>query len=240
MIKIAISGACGRMGQEISIFAHKDKELKLCGLLEKPKSEYIGREFFGLLVTDKIDSIIKKIDVLIDFSSPENCTSNIASCSKYGKAIVIGTTGLNEKCMEEIKHISNKIPVLVSSNMSIGVSVLCKIASVAARLLKKEYDINIVEKHHRYKKDKPSGTALMLARSIKKPQVQIQSIRAGDIIGEHEILFAGNNELLKLSHIAGSRALFAIGALKAAKFVAANKAKLYSMSDVLNINGEED
>jgi 4-hydroxy-tetrahydrodipicolinate reductase len=190
-------------------------------------------------LSDSLGSIIDNADVRIDFTSPASTMENIRLASTKGKAMVIGTTGLSKDEIKEIEILSKKIPCVVASNMSTGVNLLLKILQDVARVLGDEYDIEIVESHHRLKKDAPSGTAkrlielLALARKQKPEAIVAHAIRAGDIVGDHTVIFAGPAERIELTHRAHSREVFAQGALKAAQFVVRQKPGLYDMSDVL-------
>lgn len=258
MIKLGITGAGGRMGRQIADSARDTADVEIVALLEKPGTTWIGQTIHQVKVTDCLDSIIEKIDVLIDFTTPEYTLQNVASCTRSGKALVIGTTGLDEKAERILDEAAETIPLLVSSNMSIGVNALKSMIQLAARTLS-AYDVEIIEHHHRNKKDAPSGTAISLAKEIfaaredesgfdrkvvysrhgfgerEKGFVGIQAVRAGDIVGYHEVLFAGNDEVIKISHSAGSRRIFSMGALKAATFIYGKKPKRYTMTEVLGL-----
>lgn len=246
MINIIISGIAGRMGSAIAELAKKDPELVLLGGLEKKGDKQYPSE---------LEPIITKADVLIDFSSPEAAIEHLRIVQKYKKSAVIGTTGFTDLQIEEIDRIAKDIPCVISPNMSPGVNLMFEIASLITKHLS-NYDIEIMEKHHRNKKDAPSGTAKKLAEKIcesvntslekktiygrsgitgARPQGQIgiHAIRAGDIVGDHTIIWAGPGEVLELTHRALSRVTFASGALNAAKFIAKAKPGKYSMEDVL-------
>lgn len=246
MIKIIISGISGRMGSLISDLAKKDPEFKLVGGVERS-----GNPDFP----SDLESIIDKADVLIDFTTPEAALKNLKIASNHKKAVVIGTTGFTKEQNEEIDRIAKEIPCVISPNMSVGVNLMFDMASLISKNLP-NYDIEITEVHHRNKKDAPSGTAKKLAEKIceainlsidkstiygrkgitgERPlgQIGIHAIRAGDIVGEHTVIWAGPGEVIELTHRALSRVSFASGALKAAKFVAKAKPGRYSMQDVL-------
>lgn len=246
MIKIIISGIAGRMGSLIAELAKKDPEIKLLGGIEKP-----GNPDFP----SDLEPIIDKADVLIDFSTPTATLERLRIVQKHKKAVVIGTTGFTKEQIEEIDKITKDIPCVFSPNMSPGVNLMFDIAGEISKNLP-NYDIEITESHHRNKKDAPSGTAKKLAEKIceatnapvdknaiygrqgitgERPlgQIGIHAIRAGDIVGEHTVIWAGPGEVLELTHRALSRVTFASGALKAAKFIAKAKPGKYSMNDVL-------
>lgn len=246
MINIIISGICGRMGSLIADLAKKDQDIKLIEGVEKP-----GNPDFP----SDLESIIEKTDVLIEFSTPEATLEHLRIVYKYKKAVVIGTTGFSKEQIQEIDRIAKEIPCVISPNMSPGVNLMFDIAGKISKHLP-NYDTEIIESHHRNKKDAPSGTAKRLAEKIceannlslektaiygrqgitgERPlgQIGIHAIRAGDIVGEHTVVWAGPGEVLELTHRALSRATFASGALRAAKFVTKAKPGKYSINDVL-------
>lgn len=227
MINIIISGICGRMGSLIAELARKDPELQIVGGVEKPGNPEFPSD---------LEKIIDKADVLIDFSTPEATLEHLRIAHRYKKAIVIGTTGFAKEQVDEIDRLTKEIPCVISPNMSPGVNLMFDITSEITKKLP-NYDIAIIESHHRNKKDAPSGTAKKLAEGITtvRPlgQIDIHAIRAGDIVGEHTVVWAGPGEVLELTHRALSRVTFASGAIKAAKFVARAKPGKYSMNDVL-------
>lgn len=227
MINIIISGIAGRMGSLIAELARKDPELNLVSGIEKPGDPVYPSD---------LEKIIDKADVLIDFSTPEATLEHLRIAHKHKKAVVIGTTGFIKEQMEEIDRLAKDIPCVISPNMSPGVNLMFEISGEITKKLQ-NYDIAIIESHHRLKKDAPSGTAKKLAEEITtvRPlgQIDIHAIRAGDIVGEHTIVWAGPGEVLELTHRALSRTTFASGAIKAVKFVANAKPGKYSMKDVL-------
>lgn len=227
MINIIISGISGRMGSLISELAKKDPEIKLVGGIEKPGDPNYPSD---------LEPIIDKADVLIDFSTPAATIQHLRIAHSHKKAVVIGTTGFIDEQVEEIDKLAKDIPCVISPNMSPGVNLMFDIVGEITKNLS-DYDIEIIESHHRNKKDAPSGTAKKLAEMITsvRPlgQIDIHAIRAGDIVGEHTIIWAGPGEVLELTHRALSRTTFASGAIKAAKFVVKAKAGRYNMQDVL-------
>ena len=223
-MKIAVSGSKGKMGASIIRLAKDHAGLEVSGQFD---------------AGEDADAPIQGCDCLIEFTSPEATIEHAAICEKHKKAMVIGTTGLNDGQMARIKEASLAIPIVFSPNMSVGVNVIFKMVEEAARLLGPEYDINILEAHHVNKKDAPSGTAKELARIIESKRtalkVPIESIREDEIVGEHTVTFDSPVDLIELTHSAKTRDIFAEGALKAAAFVSGKKAGLYNMKDVLKI-----
>ncbi|TAL24625.1 MAG: 4-hydroxy-tetrahydrodipicolinate reductase [Nitrospirae bacterium] len=266
MIKIAVAGAAGKMGQRITALSKEYPELKLAGAFEKKGHPAVGKDIgtivgigeTGIKLSDSLEGIIVNSDLIIDFTSPASTKDNLKLASKKGKAMVIGTTGLSKDDIKEMEPMLKSIPCVMASNMSTGVNLLLKVLQDVARVLGDEYDIEIVEAHHRLKKDAPSGTALKMAQVIAdainrnldevavyarkgiigertKKEIGIQTVRAGDIVGEHTVLFGGLGERIEITHKASSRDTFARGALKAAQWVAGKPAGLYDMQDVLGL-----
>ena len=235
MIKLGIAGVQGKMGRRIFELAGHDKEFEIALALEKKGTPAIGRELGRIKISSSPDGIFL-VDVFIDFTTPEATEVHLDYLAKYRKAAVIGTTGLNDSQIAKIEEISKVIPVVYSPNMSIGVNILFSFLPELARRLGSDYAVEIVEAHHKGKKDAPSGTAKKLAEVIVASTgkgIPIHAVRLGDIIGDHTIIFAGNSERIEIKHQAHSRDLFALGALTAAKWVAGKPAGLYSMQDVL-------
>lgn len=263
MIKIAINGACGRMGSRIAALVTEDPELKLTGALERLGHPSLGKDVgliagcgeTGIIITTAFDA---HADVLIDFSSPESVIAIGEICARKNVALVVGTTGLNPQHHEKIMHFSRLIPCLVSPNMSVGVNVMFTLVAQVAKMVEKEFDIEIIEAHHRFKKDSPSGTALRLAEKIceatgrkmkedivygrsgitgERPanQVGIHAIRCGDVIGDHTVVFGSLGERIEITHRAHTRDTFVRGAIRAAKFLAKKPPGMYGMSDVLQL-----
>ena len=262
MINVIVNGACGKMGKRIIALLSMQKDLHLCGAVEMSSHPDIGKDVWavtGVKVTSSIKDIIKDADVVVDFSSEDGALDSARVCAKYKKALIVGTTGLSVKALSEIESISRIVPCLVSSNMSVGVNLLCKLVEQASSILGDEYDVEIIEAHHRFKKDAPSGTAKTLAEIIskvrgkqledmavygrrglvgerKQNEIGIHAVRAGDIVGEHTVIFGGTGERIELKHIATTRDTFAQGVIKAIKFISTRRAGLYDMSDVLNMH----
>ena len=253
-INLAISGCLGRMGQQLIKSSKVDKNFKLTALTE---NKIINKKIAGIKLNLNTDQVFKNTDVIIDFTVP-NCTLDILKiASKLKKKVVIGTTGFNQKEEALIKKFSKKIPILKAGNMSLGVNLLMYLTEIASKSLNEEYLSKVFEVHHKHKKDYPSGTALMLGKGIadgknknlynlmgkkflnKKSfpygkKINFNSIRKGEIIGEHEVRFSSGKEIIKLNHEAFDRALYSDGALTAAKWLINKRAGLYSMRDLLN------
>ena len=266
MVKIAVAGAAGRMGSRITALSKEYEGLQLTGEFEKKGHKDIGKDIgtvvgignTGVTLVDSLESIIDSIDLIIDFTTISSTKENIKLTSSKGKAMVIGTTGFSKDDLKEISELTKKIPCVMASNMSMGVNLLLKILQDIARVLGDDYDIEIIEAHHRLKKDAPSGTALKMAQVIAdavnrnldevavyarkgimgertKKEIGIQTIRAGDIVGEHTVIFGGLGERVEIIHKASSRDTFARGALKAALWLSGKPASLYDMQDVLGL-----
>ena len=253
-INLAISGCLGRMGQQLIKSSKSNKNFKLVTLTE---NKIINKKIAGIKLNLNTDQAFKNTDVIIDFTVP-NCTLDILKiASKLKKRVVIGTTGFTQKEDDLIKRFSKKIPILKAGNMSLGVNLLMYLTEIASKSLNEEYLSKVFEVHHKYKKDYPSGTALMLGKGIangksknlynligkkflnKKSfpygnKINFNSIRKGEIIGEHEVAFSSGKEIIKLNHEAFDRALYSDGALTAAKWLIDKKPGLYSMRDLLN------
>ena len=235
MIKLGIAGVCGKMGRRIFELACNDKDFEITLALEKKGTPLIGKEFGKLKISSTADGLFL-VDVFVDFTTPEATQGNLDYVARYKKALVLGTTGLNDTQLKKIEEVSHAVPVVFSPNMSVGVNVLFAILPEIAKRLGPDYSIEIVEAHHKTKKDAPSGTAKkfgqVLADTTGK-EIPIHAVRLGDIVGDHTIIFCGNSERIEIKHQAHSRDLFALGALKAAKWVVGKSAGLYSMQDVL-------
>jgi len=253
-INLAISGCLGRMGQQLIKSSKNNKNFRLAALTE---NKAISKKIAGIKLNINTEEAFKKTDVIIDFTVP-NCTLDILKiASKLKKRVVIGTTGFNQKEEALIKKFSKTIPILKAGNMSLGVNLLMYLTEIASKSLNDEYLSKVFEVHHKHKKDYPSGTALMLGKGIadgknkklynlmgKKflnkesfpygKKINFNSIRRGEIIGEHEVTFSSGKEIIKLNHEAFDRALYSDGALTAAKWLTNKKPGLYSMRDLLN------
>ena len=253
-INLAVSGCMGRMGQQLIKSSKSDKNFNLVSLTE---SKLIDKKFYGIKPELNSENAFKKIDVIIDFTIPK-CTFEILGiASKLKKKVVIGTTGFNKKEEDLIKKFSKKIAILKAGNMSLGINLLMYLTEIASASLGEKYLSKINEVHHKHKKDHPSGTALMLGKGIavgknrdfykligKKflnrkifpygNKINFNSIRKGEIIGEHEVKFSNGKEIITLNHEAFDRSLYSEGALTAAKWLNSKKPGLYSMRDLMN------
>ncbi|MDA7751879.1 4-hydroxy-tetrahydrodipicolinate reductase [Candidatus Pelagibacter sp.] len=253
-INLAISGCLGRMGQQLIKSVKANKDFNLVTLTE---NKILNKKIAGIKLNLNTNEAFKNTDVIIDFTIP-NCTLDILKiASKLKKRLVIGTTGFSQKEELLIKKFSKKIPILKAGNMSLGVNLLMYLTEVASKSLNDEYLSKVFEVHHKHKKDYPSGTALMLGKGIangrkkdfynlmgkkflnKKTfpygkKINFNSIRKGEIIGEHEVTFSSGKEIIKLNHEAFDRALYSDGALTAARWLINKKPGLYSMRDLLN------
>jgi 4-hydroxy-tetrahydrodipicolinate reductase len=235
MIKLGIAGVCGKMGKRIFELASQDKDFELSLALEKKGTPAIGKDMGKLKISSNQDGMFI-IDVFIDFTLPEATEANLDYVVRYKKALVLGTTGLSDQQVKKIEDIAKVIPVVFSPNFSIGVNTLFAILPDIAKRLGPDYSIEIVEAHHKTKKDSPSGTAKKLAQVLTdatKRDIPTHAIRLGDIVGDHTVIFCGNSERIEIKHQAHSRDLFALGALVAAKWIFNKPAGLYSMQDVL-------
>ena len=253
-INLSITGCMGRMGQQLIKNSNKDKRFKINSLTEVKS---FSKKINGIKLQQNTSNAFKNTDVIIDFTIPE-CTLDILKiASKLKKRVVIGTTGFNKKEENLIQSYSRKIPILKAGNMSLGVNLLMYLTEITSKILGDKYLSKIFEVHHKYKKDYPSGTALMLGKGVavgknkdfykllgkkylnKKSfpygnKINFNSIRKGEIIGEHEVLFSNSKEIIKLNHEAFDRSLYSEGALTAAKWLINKKPGLYSMRDLMN------
>lgn len=236
MIKLGISGVCGKMGRRIYELAQHDKDFEVGFALEKKGTPVIGKELGKIKISSTPDGLFL-IDVFIDFTVPEATDLNLDYVAKYKKPLVLGTTGLSDAQLSKVDEISKVVPVVFSPNMAIGVNVLFSVLPEIAKRLGPDYSVEIVEAHHKMKKDAPSGTAKKLGQILAdatKKEIPIHAVRLGDIVGDHTIIFCGNSERIEIKHQAHTRDLFALGALKAAKWIFGKPPGLYSMQEVLN------
>ena len=253
-INLAITGCLGRMGQQIIKSAKKDKNFKLSTLTESKK---INKKIDGIKISLNNLNTFKKVNLIIDFTTPK-CTFQILKiASKLKKRVVIGTTGFTKKEEKLIEKFSKKIPILKAGNMSLGINLLMYLTEIASSSLGKSFLSKIFEIHHKHKKDYPSGTALMLGKGIAVGQrknfynligkkyfnkksfpygnkINFNSLRKGEVIGEHEVKFSSGKEIITLNHEAFDRSLYSEGALSAAKWLMTKKSGLYSMRDLMN------
>ena len=264
-LKIAVAGAGGRMGQMlIEAVAHAE-DCQLSGALDVPGSPSLGSDPLATLGRSSALRIVADLhaglsgtDVLIDFTRPEGTLAHLAVCRELGVRAVIGTTGFSEAQKAQIAEHARHTAIVMAPNMSLGVNVVLKLLDVAARALAEGYDIEVIEAHHRHKVDAPSGTALAMGEVLARASgrklddcaiwgrhgvtgerdpsaIGFSVIRGGDIVGDHTVLFAGTGERIEITHTSSSRATYAQGSLRAARFVAGREPGLYSMDDVLGI-----
>ena len=222
-VRVLLIGAAGRMGQTVLNLAQND-----------PKIEITAQCDLG----DSIEPAMKNCDVAIDFSQADSTDEICRAARKDGKPLVIGTTGHSQQQRKTIEETAQSVPIVLASNFSVGVNVLFWLTQKAAELLGEDFNPEIAETHHTMKKDAPSGTAKTLAdilRAVRNSEIPIQSIREGDVVGEHIVIFSGPGESLELRHRAANRGIFAGGALRAAKWIVDKPAGLYSMQNVLGL-----
>jgi 4-hydroxy-tetrahydrodipicolinate reductase len=266
LLKIAVLGAAGRMGRALLTLIAEAGDLKLAGALTEPNDrsrgrdagELIGGEPVGIPLTDDAAQALHGAQVAIDFTLPSATEANLRACIESGSAIVIGTTGLEDRQLKAIERASHEIPVVYARNMSVGVNVFMELVARAAKALGDGYDVEIVETHHRHKVDAPSGTALALGERIAAARgrrldelavyarqgrvgprvpgtIGFSVVRGGSVVGEHSVRFIGAEEEVAFAHEAQDRKTFARGALRAARWAAGRAPGLYSMSDVLEL-----
>lgn len=266
MIKVIVAGAAGRMGSRLVALIKDSTALTLAGAIEGKGHHALGEDAgetagcgrAGIPITDDLPALLERGEVVIDFSTPAATLNHLRAVAQYRRAMVIGTTGLSALELEELKSLTRQVPCVFSPNMSVGINLMYKVIGEMAKTLGDEYDIEVIEAHHRLKKDAPSGTALkiaeVLARAVnrdlnqvgvyarkgligerKKQEIGIQTIRAGDIVGDHTILFGGMGERIEVTHRASSRDTFARGALRAARWIVKQQPGLYDMMDVLSL-----
>jgi 4-hydroxy-tetrahydrodipicolinate reductase len=235
MIKLGIAGAIGKMGRRMIELAQYDKDFEVSFALERKGIPEIGKELGKIKVSSNLDGMFL-IDVFVDFTTPEASEQHLDYVARYKKGLVLGTTGLSDSQVKKVEEVSKVVPVVFSPNMAIGVNTLFDVLPELAKKLGPDYSIEIVEAHHKNKKDAPSGTAKKMVQVISEATgkaVPTHSIRLGDIFGDHTVIFCGNSERIEIKHQAHSRDLFVVGALKAAKWIFNKPAGLYSMQDVL-------
>ena len=265
-LKIAIAGASGRMGQMLVQAVLADEGLQLSGALDVAGSAQIGHDAAaalgrssGTMIVSDVRQGLQGAQVLIDFTRPEGTMAHLALCRELGVNLVIGTTGFSEAQKQQITEAAGDIAIVMAPNMSVGVNVTLRLLQMAAQALATGYDIEIIEAHHRHKVDAPSGTALKmgeviaqaLGRDLKDCAVYeryghtgerdpstigFSTIRGGDIVGDHTVLFAGTGERIEVTHKSSSRATYAQGSLRAARFLAGRRSGLYDMFDVLGLH----
>ena len=222
-VRVLLIGAAGRMGKTVFDLAQSDRGVEIVGQCD---------------LGDSIELAIQNCDVVIDFSHADSIGEICRSTLQHGKSLVIGTTGHSQQQRNTIDETAHSIPIVLASNFSVGVNVLFWLTRKAAELLGSDFSPEIVETHHETKKDAPSGTAKTLAeilRTVRRTEIPIQSIREGDVVGEHTVVLDGPGESLELTHRAANRGIFALGAIKAAKWIVHKPPGLYSMQDVLGM-----
>ena len=222
-VRVMLIGAAGRMGETVRELAQNDPEIQIAALCD---------------LGDPIEPAMRNCDVAIDFSQADSVDEICRAALQHGKSLVIGTTGHSQQQRKTIEETAHSVPIVLASNFSVGVNVLFWLAQKATELLGSAFNPEIVETHHKMKKDAPSGTAKRLAELLKvvrNSEIPIQSIREGNVVGEHTVIFAGPEERLELTHRAANRGIFALGALRAAKWIVNKRAGLYSMQNVLGL-----
>jgi len=265
MLKVVIAGATGRMGQALLEGIFADGELQLHGAIDRADSPRIGHDageqfgrVTGVKITADVVSALAGADVLVDFTRPEASMEYIAICERTGVKLVLGTTGFSVEQKQQISAAAQKVAIVFAPNMSVGVTLLINLVQAAAKVLADGYDVEIIEAHHRHKVDAPSGTALRLGEAAASAlgrdlqtcavygregvtgerdanTIGFATVRGGDVVGDHTVLFAGVGERVELTHKASSRATFALGALRAAKYLADRQSGLFDMQDVLGL-----
>jgi 4-hydroxy-tetrahydrodipicolinate reductase len=257
-VRVAVAGAGGRMGQALIEALRNDRELAFAAALEAPGNAAIGREISAVRIGSDVAAALAACDVLIDFTRPEGTLEHVRACKQQGKAMVIGTTGFSGAQRKEIEDAAKTLPIVMAANFAVGVNALYKLAESASRILGDGYDVEIIEAHHRQKVDAPSGTALKLGELVAKAsnrrlsevarhgrhgepgarpsgEIGFHAIRGGDMVGEHTVLFVGTGERLELTVRSQSRATYAAGALRAARWLRGRASGLYDMYDVLGL-----
>jgi len=266
MTRIAITGAAGRMGKHLVQAVLDAPETTLGAAIINPSSSLLGADIgeligagkLGVRAVGQLAEVTEDFDLLIDFTSIELTLANLEFCRQQGKAIVIGTTGFNESQKAQIAEAAKTIPVVFAPNMSVGVNLCFKLLELAAKVLAEDYDIEVIEAHHRHKVDSPSGTALRLGEVVAETlgrdladcavygreghtgarpakEIGFATVRAGDIVGDHTVLFATEGERVEITHKASSRMTFAKGAVRAASWLGRHERGLFDMQDVLQL-----
>ncbi|HMA05220.1 MAG TPA: 4-hydroxy-tetrahydrodipicolinate reductase [Methanomicrobiales archaeon] len=253
MIKVVVCGALGRMGGTVAKLVHEASDLELAGGVDVRAGTAFGAE---VVASNQIEAFLekKKPDVLVDFTVASAAVENVKAAARHGVAAVVGTTGFTPKQRDEMKRaVEASVPAVITSNFSVGVNIFWFLVREAAKKLG-DYDIEVIEAHHRNKKDAPSGTAKTILEILdaevgtrpklygregmmeRGKEIGVHVIRGGDIVGEHTVLFAGNQEAIELTHRAQDRSVFAMGALRAIRWVGGKKPGVYTMADVLNLH----
>ena len=264
-IRYAITGGAGRMGRTLIEAILNDEGAVLAAVLEHPDSPFLGKDAgelmgmpCGVSIGADIDAALAVSDCLIDFTRPEGTLVHLAACRRLKVALVIGTTGFSTEGKRSIEQAAADIPIVFAPNMAVGVNAVFKLLDVAARILNAGYDVEVIEAHHRHKVDAPSGTALRMGEVVatalgrdlaecavygreghtgERPDTQIgfATLRGGDIVGDHTVLFAGSGERIEISHKSASRMPYALGALRAGRYMQNRSSGLYDMQDVLGL-----
>ena len=266
MVKVAINGAAGRMGQTLVQACSEDQSVQLSAAFEISSSNCIGNDAglvagignINVVINSELENHTSDFDILIDFTVPECTMQTLNVCRANGKSMVIGTTGLNDNQKQLLQEASSDIAIVFAPNMSVGVNLCLKLLQTAAKTLGDDYDVEIIEAHHRHKVDAPSGTALRMGEVVAeslgrelhecavygrqghtgerdKKTIGFETIRAGDIVGEHTVMFSGIGERVEIVHKATSRMTFAIGAMRAAAWLDSKNTGLYDMQAVLGV-----
>ena len=266
-LRVAIAGASGRMGRMLIEAVLAADDLQLAGALDLPSSPAIGLDATawlgktsGVRITADLDAGLSNAEVLIDFTRPEGTLAHLAVCRRLGVKLVVGTTGFTDAQKAEFAAAAQDMALVMAPNMSVGVNVVMRLLDMAARALNEGYDIEIVEAHHRFKVDAPSGTALAMGETVAKAlgrdlkscavygregvtgerdpsTIGFATVRGGDIVGDHTVLFAGIGERIEITHKGSSRVTYAQGSLRAARFLRGHARGLFSMNDVLGLAG---
>lgn len=264
-MKIAIAGSSGRMGRTLIEAVLKDPGLQLAAALDQAGSPFVGKDAGELVgapgsvrIRDDFEAALAGVDCLIDFTRPQGTLAHMAACRRHQVAMVIGTTGMQAQHKAQIAEAAQDVPVVFAPNMAVGVNLVFKLLDTAARILSQGYDIEVIEAHHRHKVDAPSGTALRMGEVVaaalgrdlaqcavygregvtgeRDPStIGFATVRGGDIVGDHTVLFAGTGERVEITHKAASRMPYALGSLRAARFLAGQRNGLFDMQDVLGL-----
>jgi 4-hydroxy-tetrahydrodipicolinate reductase len=266
MIKIAVTGAAGRMGGRIITAVKEAEGLELAGAVERTGHDLIGEDAgrvagcgtLDVSIVDSLEEALQNADVLIDFTFPEVTLANAEVCARLGKSLVVGSTGFTPEQRSQLEAFAKNIPVVLAPNMSVGVNLCFKILKDVAKTLGDAFDVEIVELHHNKKKDSPSGTAVRMGEVVAealgrdynkvanyhregmcgertKEEIGMQTVRGGDIVGEHTVYFIGMGERIEITHRAMSRDMFARGAVRAAGWLGGKPSGMYDMQDVLGL-----
>ncbi len=266
MKRVVVCGGCGKMASLIAYKVYQEENLQLAGIIEAEGHSDLGKDWgtimnigeINIKVEANLENVIERSDIVVDFTNTEATLEHLEICTKHKKAMVIGTTGFSNAQVIQIENAANSIPIVLSPNMALGVNLLFELVRKVSGILDDQYDIEIIETHHRYKKDAPSGTAKKIAEIIareknielekvatygrsgnaaerKKGEIGIHAVRAGNISGEHTVMFNSSGERLEITHKAYSKDAFAQGTVKAIYFIISKQKGLFSMKEVLNI-----